>query len=128
MRYNIGQYAQALYEALDKAEIHEKYMQNFLNILLKNNDLSLVDKIINKVEKIHKEKKGIVKIKISSSKKLDNQQLKNLRSLISSKVEIKQNINPELIGGLKIQIGDLLIDGSIKGQLSLLKKKLNTIS
>lgn len=126
MKYNINQYARALYQVLEEAEKNdtETYIQNLNHILLKNNDLNLMDKIIEKFDEIDKKKKGILKIKISSAKKLDNHEIERLKRLMNSKVEIKENIDRDLIGGLKIEIGDLLIDGSIKTKINQLKQNL----
>ena len=38
------------------------------------------------------------------------------------------NIEPELIGGLKIQVGSQMIDSSIKNQLQLLKEKMKEVA
>jgi len=126
MKYNVNQYAQALYQILDKTDDKKakKDIQNFYYILLKNNNLNLSDKIIEKVEEIDKEKKGITEIKITSATRLNSKQMERLKNLIAGKVEIKESIDPSLIGGLKIQIKDLLIDGSIRAKINQLKQNL----
>ena len=39
-------------------------------------------------------------------------------------IKIEQSIDPELIGGIKVKINDLVYDGSIKGRLENLKRRL----
>ena len=40
----------------------------------------------------------------------------------------EKNVDPNLIGGLKIQIGSQMIDSSIKNQLQLLKEKMKEVA
>ena len=47
-----------------------------------------------------------------------------LESFIGKQVEIQLSESPELIGGLVVQIGDTVIDGSVKGYLTSLREKL----
>ncbi len=148
MKYNPKQYAQALYESLKEVPTEGRgssmrgigkkdvdlVFKNFYTILLRNNDLKLINKIIEKIEEIDKEKRGVTEVKIASAKKIDPEINEKLQSLIKKprtkgdfvrgKAEIKQEIDPSLIGGLKIQIGDLLIDGSIKAKLNKLRQSL----
>lgn len=123
MRYSPKQYAQALYESLKEVKDTDLVFRNFYGILLRNNDLKLLSKIIEKIEEIDKEKRGVVEVKITSTKKLEQEIIEKLRKLIKN-AEIKEEIDSSLIGGLKIQIGDLLIDGSIKAKLNKLRQSL----
>lgn len=124
MKYSPKQYAQALYESLKATKDTDLVFRNFYNILLRNNDLKLLSKIIEKIEEIDKEEKGVVEVEISSIKKLGDDVIEKLKNIIGEKAEIKEEIEPGLIGGLKIQIGDLLIDGSIRAKLNKLRQGL----
>ncbi len=126
MKYNPRQYAKALYESLKdvKEDNVDPVFKNFYTILLRNNDLKLINKIIEKIEEIDKEERGVVEVEVTGAKKIDQDLVSKLRNLIGEKAEIKEKIDPNLIGGLKIQINDLLIDGSIKGKLNKLRQSL----
>lgn len=47
-------------------------------------------------------------------------------ALLGKQVRITNAVNPELIGGLTVRIGDTLYDGSLKGKLERLEKTLQT--
>lgn len=124
MKYNPRQYAQALYESLREIEDVDSVFKNFYTILLRNNDLKLINKIIEKIEEIDKEERGVIEVEITGAKEIDKDLVLKLREIIGNKTEIQEKIDPDLIGGLKIQINDLLIDGSIKGKLNKLRQSL----
>jgi|Deesub1362A_J573_1020465.scaffolds.fasta_scaffold08259_3 ATP synthase F1 delta subunit len=50
--------------------------------------------------------------------------IESLRKLTDREVEIEYLHDPELIGGIVIKVGSTMYDGSIRGQLELLKEKL----
>lgn len=123
MKYNPRQYAKALYESLKdvKEDEIDSVFRNFYAILLRNNDLKLINKIIEKIEEIDKEERGVVEVEVTGVKEIDKEKIRNI---IGEKAEIKQKIDPTLIAGLKIQINDLLIDGSLKAKLNKLRQSL----
>ena len=52
----------------------------------------------------------------------------NLNQKFDSDFNLNVNVDPNLIGGLKIQIGSQMIDSSIKNQLQLLKEKMKEVA
>lgn len=124
MKYSAKQYAQALYDSLKEAKDVDLVFRNFYGILLRNNDLKLINKIIEKIEEIDKEERGVIEVELTSAKEIDKASVLEIGNLIGEKVEIKQTIDPSLITGLKLQINDLLIDGSIKAKLNKLRQNL----
>ena len=69
---------------------------------------------------------------VSSAYALTDAQLADISSKLKDKFNadfnIQLNIEPELIGGLKIQVGSQMIDSSIKNQLQLLKEKMKEVA
>jgi len=126
MRYSPKQYAKALYESLKEAKEDkvDLVFKNFYNILLRNNDLKIINKIIEKIEEIDKEERGVVEVEVTGAKEIDKDLVSKLCNLIGKKAEIQEKVDLGLIGGLKIQINDLLIDGSIKAKLNKLRQNL----
>ena len=112
-------YAIILYELISelKEENLDKTVRVFVGMLKKNNDLILGGKIIREFEDYQKEKIGIKKIYITSGKELSEGFKKELALL----GEVKGKVDSSLIGGVKIMIGDTLIDGSISTRLEKLK-------
>ena len=66
-------------------------------------------------------KKGEIKASLISSKKLSQDELdgmsKELSSTVGSSLKFDYKVDKELIGGLKLQLGSIMIDTSIKNKL-----------
>ena len=70
--------------------------------------------------------KGELNAKLISSKELSDEEKKKIQPELSKEFKSKLNIdfqhNPDLIGGLMIQVGSVMVDTSIKTKLKKLEK------
>lgn len=93
------------------------------NLLGKKEELlSALDEIINK-------KNGIVKVKVSSSEKLKENEKKEIEEFIKRKYKAKEvatelKEDPKLLGGIKIEIGDDIIDTTLSHKIHQLQNYL----
>lgn len=131
MKLNPKQYAKALFEAWEQTDPkdQDKVLDNFVQVLAENNNLKLFDEIANEFHKIELEKKGVKQAQIVSAHPVSSQKEKEIvdqiNQLVKGKVELKKNIDENLIGGMVIKVDDLMIDASVKRQLKELKKDLS---
>ena len=98
-----------------------KNLKNFLSILVKKRRVFFLKKIIISFLKLTSIKRGEIKASLISSKELTKDELDNISKELSkslgSSISFKYKVDNNLIGGLKIQIGSLMIDTSIKNKL-----------
>ena len=119
------QYAIFLYEITREKSKVQKMTKCFLEILAKNNDLGKTDKIVNEFEKYEKKQMGITEVELISAKPAVSSMKKKISELIKDgKLEIKENVNPDLVGGAILIVGDMMIDGSIRRKLGELRRAL----
>ncbi|MCK5413725.1 MAG: ATP synthase F1 subunit delta [Candidatus Pacebacteria bacterium] len=127
MKITPKQYAISLYEStikIDKLQAEQR-IGNFIEILKKNNDLSLIDKIIQQYYKYYREQRNISKIEVSSTKKINPEILNKIIQKFEKQTEIEEKVEESLIGGIVLRVDDnLLIDGSVKKKLENLKKSI----
>jgi len=101
---------------------------NFLSLLLKKGRLKLLDTISLKYQQIVDTLQNRCQVDIVSAvplKKYEEEKLiSKLSNILQAKIKLKININPKILGGLILQIGDKIIDGSIRGQLFMLRREL----
>ncbi len=74
------------------------------------------------------EARGIVQAEVTSAIALDEDQEKKLvaklTAMTGKRIQLAKKVDPELIGGVLVRIGDTVIDGSVKGQLAALREEL----
>ena len=105
-----------------------KVLKNFLGFVAIKNRLFFLDKIIESFLNLVSNNKGELKAKLISSKKLSNQEQDKIKSELSKEFKSDLNIdyehNPDLIAGLIIQVGSVMVDTSIKTKLKKLEKNM----
>jgi|TARA_B110000971_G_C19716134_1_gene366514 F-type H+-transporting ATPase subunit delta len=96
-------------------------VKNFLSILVTKRRIFFLNTIFLNFLSLVSKKRGELIASLTSSKNLTNEELKNLNTELSqaigASVAFNYNVDETLIGGLKMQIGSLMIDTSIKNQL-----------
>ncbi len=121
-----GSEKQGVIEAIVKKAKLKKITAKFLGLLIENRRINMVELILNEVKKEIAKRRGEITADITSATKLSAKQVKalsdSLKKAIGSEVELKLNINPEIIGGLVITIGSNMIDNSVRTKLHNLKK------
>ena len=74
------------------------------------------------------EARGIVEAEVTSATPLDEDQEARLAAKLSAttgkNIQLSRKVDPSVIGGLLVQMGDTVIDGSIRGQLAALREEL----
>jgi len=100
----------------------------FISILTKKKREELLEDISNEFIAQYKKLKGQVVANVTTAIPLDGPTKTKILDLIGSyvegKVELVESINPGIIGGFVIRIGDKMIDASIAKKLNDLKKEL----
>ncbi len=127
MKRTIKAYAQALFELTQNAtpEMVQKITHEFTRLLARDNKLGSADKIMAQFVSIAKKKQGIVELNVTTASALTSETKEQLMKTFGSKVEIHEQIDKSLIGGLVAKTGDTILDGSIKTQLKRLKASLS---
>ena len=98
-----------------------KILNNFMLLLVEKKRIFFVKKIIKNFLNLCSQKKGELKASLISSKTLSNEELNEISSQFSqsvgSKIKFEYSVDKSLIGGIKIQLGSLMVDTSIKNKL-----------
>ena len=94
---------------------------NFVKVLAENGRLSLLPVIAEQFETLKASAEGTLEATITSAQEMAQAQIDDLVAGLKAKfnrtVNVQVAVDPELIGGAVIAIGDQVIDGSIKGRL-----------
>lgn len=100
----------------------------FLAALAENRRLPLLPQIAVQYELLRAEAERIVKARVRSAVALEPAQLDAfktaLKRRLGSEVELRNEVDPTLIGGAVIDAGDIVIDGSVRGRLGKMRDVL----
>ena len=103
-------------------------LKNFLFLLIKKRRIFFVENILKQYIKLSSEKRGEIVASSVSSKKISEDEIakitKEFSDLIGSSINLNFKVDETLIGGLKLQVGSLLIDSSVKNKLKNLKQSI----
>jgi F-type H+-transporting ATPase subunit O len=113
-----------LQAVLDKAQAAQ-LTRNFFRVLTENNRLRLLDKIYGTFEEILSAARGEVNAKITTAEVLEEGEVQEIRDALQAMVKpgqklfITEMVDPKIIGGAVVEVGDRFIDLSV---LSRVKK------
>jgi len=121
-----GQLAQLLIDALGDKLTPES--RNLLRVLAEYDRLKLVPAIASEYEVMRADAERRVEVEITTAVSVDGAQQAQLVDAISKRlmrqVDVTWKVDAGLIGGALIRAGDLVIDGSVSGELDRLRQKL----
>ena len=103
-------------------------LKKFLGFLTVKNRLFFLNQIIDSFLNLVSSNKGELKAKLISSKELSKIEIERISKELSkdfrSELNIEYKYDPDLIGGLVIQVGSIIVDTSIKTKLKKLEKNM----
>ncbi|MCP4166716.1 MAG: ATP synthase F1 subunit delta [Chloroflexi bacterium] len=104
-------------------------LSNLLNLLLANSNFGFVDEILNGLSGVVREEAGgpLQAIIISAIELGDDERARVEARLISqfgSNLDFKFRVESDILGGLIVQVGDKLIDDSVRGRIDALRSTL----
>ena len=101
---------------------------NFLRILLQHNRIRFFEQVRSQYQKYMNEIKGIVSARVTAAETLSQEQMKQLSSrlaaLTGKLVNLEFQTDTNLLGGIVVQMGSTIFDGSIRTQLMEMKRRL----
>ena len=102
--------------------------ENFVRVLAENRRLELLPQIREQFEVLKNEREGVVEAEVHSAFELTEAQVSDLVQRLEGKtgrkVRTTVHINKDLIAGVRIVLGDKVIDGSARAQLGALETAL----
>ena len=119
----------AILKKLFEGNLNQKNL-NFLFLLIDKQRFRLLPEIEIELTNLVNKNKGLTIAKVSSTSELDLAAKETLRENLErilenkQKVTIEATVDPNLIGGIVVRLNDLIYDGSIKGRLENLKRRL----
>jgi F-type H+-transporting ATPase subunit delta len=103
-------------------------VKNFVRLLIDNKRLELLPAIRDQYEQLKHEREGVIEAEVQSAYPLDDAQLRalvaELERRAGRKVSPRVSVDKELIGGVRVVMGDEVIEASVRGKLAAMATAL----
>ncbi|MBF0147209.1 MAG: ATP synthase F1 subunit delta [Magnetococcales bacterium] len=101
---------------------------SFLKLLIQKRRMILIDDVVTAYTRIEEEHSGVITVRVSAPKPLikahEERLIKTLSTSTGKEVHLDFELDPELLGGMIVRIGSVMMDYSVRGQLNRLKAQL----
>jgi F-type H+-transporting ATPase subunit delta len=105
-----------------------KIIRNFLFVIADHRRTHLIPEIIATFQQVIRQRQGVAEAEVSSAVELSAAQKKELAAtlarLTGKKIEPKYSLDPALLGGAVVRIGDTIYDGSLRNRLNEMRARL----
>lgn len=107
----------------------EELTLNFLLVLCENGRLNKLGGIVAAIDDALRTAQGFVEVKVTTAAAMNDGEVATLKSRIAGALQGKQPIiktytDPTMIGGIRLQVGDQLLDGSIAARLRQMRDQI----
>lgn len=107
----------------------QPYLLNFLKILVENGIVRDFGGCCRRYTALYNADRGIAQAEVTSAVSLSGQQLERLRAKLEEisgkKIQLQPKVDPSVLGGLRVSLEGKLLDGTVKGRLDDLRRKVS---
>jgi len=101
---------------------------NFLKLLIEKHRMPVLFRIRSNYDGLWEEENKLLPVHITSAVELDKAIVEQLGDRISEqtdrKVELSANVDPEILGGIVVRVGNSVLDASVRNRLEQLRKQV----
>jgi F-type H+-transporting ATPase subunit delta len=119
----------------EKKEGLRKFLQdadpillNFLDLLIDNHRMPALFRIRTLLDGLWEKENDLLPVSVTSAVELDEETVRHIGDRIGEqtgrKVELSSSIDPDLLGGIVVRVGNSIIDASIRNRLDQLRKQV----
>jgi F-type H+-transporting ATPase subunit delta len=120
-------YAEALFEITKNVSDEEKLksiISDFARMIVRDQRQQSISEIVAEFEHLQKKNAGIVQAEITTAFALSDELKNNIVKNLGEKIEITERVDALILGGIIVKTNDIILDGSLKTQLTKLKNAL----
>jgi F-type H+-transporting ATPase subunit delta len=101
-------------------------VMNFLELLIEKHRMPAIFRIRARLDALWEKENKLLPVQITSAVELDEEIVKELGDRISEqtgrKVELSSSVEPDILGGIVVQVGNSVLDASIRNRLDQLRR------
>jgi F-type H+-transporting ATPase subunit delta len=149
IREQLGQFADALHEdhdlqvfffspyfstqekqdGLDKAVTGaDEVLVNFVKLLIENHRMPVVFRVRRAYDALWEEENRLLPVSVTSAVELDEDTVRQIGDRIAEqtgrKVELSAHVEPDILGGIVVRVGNAVLDASVRNRLEQLRRQV----
>jgi F-type H+-transporting ATPase subunit delta len=101
---------------------------NFLELLAERHRLPVLPRIRREFNSLWREEKQLLPVNVTSAVELDDKLVKGIGDRIQEQtgqeVELTSEVDPEVLGGLVVRVGNLVMDATVRNRLEQIRKQV----
>jgi ATP synthase F1 delta subunit len=101
---------------------------NFLEALLERHRMPVIFRIRQRFDQLWEEERKLLPVEVTSAVELDKKTVndigKSIGEQVGRKVELSSKVDPEILGGVVLRVGNFVLDASIRHRLEQLRKQV----
>jgi F-type H+-transporting ATPase subunit delta len=105
-----------------------RIVRNFLFVVVDNQRTHLLPEILQTYEDVLRQRQGMAEAEVTSAAELTAPQKtvlqQTLEKMTGRKIQAKYSLDPALLGGAVVRIGDTIYDGSVRNRLNQMRARL----
>jgi F-type H+-transporting ATPase subunit delta len=116
-------------DGLDRAVSDaEPIFVNFLKLLIENHRSPVIFRVRRVVDELWQEENKLLPVQVTSAVELDQATVRQIGDRIAEqtgrRVELSASVEPDILGGLVVRVGNSILDASIRNRLEQLRKQV----
>jgi F-type H+-transporting ATPase subunit delta len=105
------------------------HVLNLLLTLVSRHRLNLLPGIVQEFETLEREARGIREAEVTVARPINRREVADIEQRLArvtggNQVNVKVQVDPSILGGIIVRIGDQLFDSSVRGRLERLRQEL----
>jgi F-type H+-transporting ATPase subunit delta len=101
---------------------------NFLELLAERHRMPVIFRIRRVLDSLWADENKLLPVTVTSAVELDDQLVSDIGKRIEEqtgrRVELNSKVDPDLLGGLKVSVGNMVLDASVRNRLEQLRKQV----
>jgi F-type H+-transporting ATPase subunit delta len=116
-------------QGLDKAvKGVDEIVLNTLHLLIEKHRMPALFRIRGQLDKLWEEENRLLAVDVTSAIELDDGTVKRVREAVAEqtdrRIELKTHVDPEILGGIVVRVGNSILDASIRSRLEQLRRQV----
>jgi F-type H+-transporting ATPase subunit delta len=116
-------------EGLDRAlDGADPVLVNFLKLLIENHRMPVIFRVRRDFDALWEEENRLLPVSVTSAVELDKDTVRQIGDRIAQqtgrKVQLSANVDPDILGGMVVRVGNQVLDASVRNRLEQLRKQV----